>query len=89
MAEGGVPLAPGTDFFVEVPRQTIVTAPAEVNLETTARIALYVLILSFVLKFVLQSILNSLISMIRAMTLMAHMMLIDMWYPSNVQQFFS
>ena len=26
--------------------------------------------------------------MIRALTLMAHMMLIDMWYPKNIQTFF-
>ena len=43
--------------------------------------SLYVVAVSFLWKFVLSNLLNRLLSMVQALTLIAHMMLIDVWYP--------
>ena len=47
------------------------------------------MVASYLAKYLLNNVLNRLLSMVRALTLMTHMMLIDVWYPDNVQRFFS
>ena len=85
--ESGLTIEPYAEFELDLPRQTIQTEPY-INMQAVARTTVWAVILSFMLKFWLSNLLSSLLSMIRALTLMAHMMLINLWYPSNVQAFF-
>ena len=49
---------------------------------------MYSLVISFVFKSVFNQILNSFIVLVGTLTIIHHMLLIDLWYPQNVQELF-
>ena len=86
----GVSIEPFTELRTEIQRQQIPSEPS-ISMEAVeifASATLYTVILSFLLKFVLKTLLERLLSLIQALTLISHMMLIDVWYPQNCQTFF-
>ena len=86
--KANIPLSENVSIEQEIVRQQIPSAPM-LSMESVAQVALWTVVFTFIFRFALHKILESLLIMIQTLIIMAHTMLIDVWYPENVQKFFS
>ena len=85
--ERGESIEPFASRTTEIPRQQIPSEPV-IGMKSVSIASVYAIAVSFLWKFMLNNLLNRMLSMVQALTMIAHMMLIDVWYPENCQKFF-